>query len=358
MDRHELEDFLEEIEQTTSARSLGVSRRERASQIVPRAETTLAAPSLAGRPQNRMDSLRSSASSDSMRPAQLLLASLVSPQRPASPEMHTAHMPGEEAESNECIKSKVVSSGSSRSSQDGNNPEEAQTESLGDKHVMMMSMSPQQRMKLSCVINDQEQENGKRPRLPLNTDAVIAATGRLDQDELISLREAMEVSRVLSSLHLPSQTGPGWRGGSFIGKSFSDDEAQRDDVVESEQGMSEIAGGAVRKSSECFDQIQVVCHYLETLFAPVDEELAAFLTKYASLRLFCRFSTAGSDAGKTNDQARLPSLLDRSMTSKGFESLLRDVDLVPQLISPHTAAALWLRNLHATGSPKSTNRSR
>lgn len=223
---------------------------------------------------------------------------------------------------------------------------------------MMMSMSPQQRMKLSCVINDQEQENGTRPRLPLNTDAVIAATGRLDQDELISLREAMEVSRVLSSLHLPSQTGPGWRGGSFIGKSFSDDEAQRDDVVESEQGMSEIAGGAVRKSSECFDQIQVVCHYLETLFAPVDTEIAAFLTKYASLRLFCRFSTAGSDAGKTNDQARLPSLLDRSMTSKGFESLLRDVDLVPQLISPHTAAALWLRNLHATGSPKSTNRSR
>ena len=296
-----------------------------------------------------MDSLRSTESSDSVRPAQLFLASLVSPQRPASPEMHIA-------ESNERIKSVVVSSGSSRSSQDGNNPEEAQTESLGDKHVMMMSTSPQQRMKPSCVINDKEQGNSKRPILPLNTDAVIAVTGRLDQDELISLREAMEVSRVLSSLHLPTQSGPGWRGESFIGKSFSDDEAQRDDVVDIEQGIREIAGGAVRKSSECFDQIQVVCHYLETLFAPVDTETAAFLTKYASLHLFCRFSTAGSDTGNANDQAHLPSLLDRSMTSKGFESLLRDVDLVPQLISPHTAAALWLRNLH--GSPKSTNRSR
>ena len=54
--------------------------------------------------------------------------------------------------------------------------------------------------------------------------------------------------------------------------------------------MCQVAGGALRKSSEKYDEMLVLSHHIETLFAPVNAELAAFLARYASLASFVRFS--------------------------------------------------------------------
>ena len=54
--------------------------------------------------------------------------------------------------------------------------------------------------------------------------------------------------------------------------------------------LSQVAGGALRKSGEKHDEMLILSHYFETLFAPVDGELTAFLIRYASLASFVRFS--------------------------------------------------------------------
>ena len=54
--------------------------------------------------------------------------------------------------------------------------------------------------------------------------------------------------------------------------------------------MCQVAGGALRKSSEKYDEMLVLSHHIEALFAPVNAELTAFLARYASLASFVRFS--------------------------------------------------------------------